>query len=218
MARVRSQSRRPARRTRAPDASRERDKKATHERILASAAKLFRTKGVAQASVADVMEGAGLTVGGFYAHFESKDALVEATLRRAMTELRPVLLRELERASEWRRLEVVLQRYLSRDHRDNPPGGCPLPAMVAELSGSGEAGRKALAEEFEQNVRLIAGADTPEARQRMLGLLALMVGGVALSRALRGTPLSDELLKACRDTGRAAMRGTGLRPEGEWNG
>lgn len=197
-----------------------RDKSRTHERILASAAKLFRTKGVAQTSVADVMEGAGLTVGGFYAHFESKDALVEATLRRTMEELRPILLRELDRASEWRRLEVVLQRYLSRDHRDNPPGGCPLPAMVAELSATGDAdrARNVLAEEFEQNVRLIAGSEAPEARARMLGLLALMVGGVALSRALKGTPLSDELLKACRDTGRAAMRGTGLRPEGEWNG
>lgn len=225
--------------TRASRAPRKpRDKSRTHERILDSAARLFRTKGVAQTSVADVMEGAGLTVGGFYAHFESKDALVEATLRRAMEELRPVLLRELDRASEWRRLEVVLQRYLSRDHRDNPPGGCPLPAMVAELSATGDAGRidrasgageereregrrnadrarKILAEEFEQNVRLIAGSDAPEARARMLGLLALMVGGVALSRALKGTPLSDELLKACRDTGRAAMRGSGLRPEGE---
>ena len=197
---------------------RPRAKAKTHEKILASAAKLFRTKGVAQTSVSDVMEGAGLTVGGFYAHFESKDALVEETLRRAMTELRPILLRELERASDWRRLEVVLQRYLSRDHRDNPPGGCPLPAMVAEMSAAGDAGREALAEEFEQNVRLIAGSSAPEARQRMLGLLALMVGGVALSRALKGTPLSDELLKACRDTGRAAMRGTGLRPDGEWNG
>lgn len=196
-------------------APRERDKERTHEKILASAAKLFRTKGVAETSVADIMAGAGLTVGGFYAHFESKDALVEATLRRAMVELRPVLLRDLDHAGEWRRLEVVLQRYLSRDHRDNPPGGCPLPAMVAELSATGDAGREALAEEFEQNVRLIAGSNDPQARQRMLGLLALMVGGVALSRALKGTPLSDELLKACRDTGRAAMRGTGLRPDGE---
>lgn len=203
------------RQTRSSSRRAPRDKSRTHERILDSAAKLFRTKGVAQTSVADVMEGAGLTVGGFYAHFESKDALVEATLRRAMEELRPVLLRELDRASEWRRLEVVLQRYLSRDHRDNPPGGCPLPAMVAELSATGDAGRDVLAEEFEQNVRLIAGSDAPEARARMLGLLALMVGGVALSRALKGTPLSDELLKACRDTGRAAMRGTGLRPEGD---
>ena len=195
-----------------------RDKTRTHERILASASKLFRTKGVAETSVADVMDGAGLTVGGFYAHFDSKDALVEATLRRSMEELRPILLRELDRASEWRRLEVVLQRYLSRDHRDNPAGGCAMPAMVAELSSSGDAGRGVLAEEFEQNVRLIAGSTSPEARARMLGLLALMVGGVALSRALKGTPLSDELLKACRDTGRAAMRGTGLRPDGDWTG
>ena len=195
-----------------------RDKTRTHERILASASKLFRTKGVAQTSVADVMEGADLTVGGFYAHFESKDALVEATLRRSMEDLRPILLRELDRASEWRRLEVVLQRYLSRDHRDNPAGGCAMPAMVAELSATGDAGRGVLAEEFEQNVRLIAGSTSPEARARMLGLLALMVGGVALSRALKGTPLSDELLKACRDTGRAAMRGTGLRPDGDWTG
>src|SRR5688572_28255296 len=99
---------------RKPPRPRERakEKERTHEKILASAAKLFRTKGVAETSVADVMAGAGLTVGGFYAHFDSKDALVEATLRRAMTELRPILLRELERATEWKRLEVVLQRYL----------------------------------------------------------------------------------------------------------
>lgn len=208
---------------------RTRDKARTHERILDSAAKLFRTRGVEQTRVVDVMKGAGLTIGGFYAHFASKDALVEASFRRAMAELRPILLRELEGASEWRRLEVVLQRYLSRDHRDHPPGGCPLPAMVAELSASGEAGRAALAEELERTVRLVAGSDDAAARARMLGLLALMVGGVALSRALKGaraapeevaraTALSDELLKACRDLGRAAMRGTGLRPDGEWTG
>src|SRR5260221_8147023 len=94
-------------------------KERTHDAILGSAARLLRSKGIAGARVADVMSGAGLTVGGFYAHFASKEALVDEVLRLTATRLRERLFSGLEVKDEPDRAEVVLKRYLSASHRDN---------------------------------------------------------------------------------------------------
>jgi TetR/AcrR family transcriptional regulator, transcriptional repressor for nem operon len=99
-------------------------KERTHETILASAGRLLRAKGIAGARVADVMSGAGLTVGRFYAHFGSKDALVDDVLRLTATRLRERLLAGLEAKDAADRAEVVLKRYLSAAHRDDFENGC----------------------------------------------------------------------------------------------
>lgn len=185
-------------------------KERTHETILASAARRLRLHGVSGASVAEVMHGAGLTVGGFYAHFRSKDELVVETLERCGNEMRARLLAGLEEWAPPERVEMILRRYLSRTHREDVEGGCALPAFVGDVVTSGQH-RDALAHEITTLADAIeahhpAIAAAPR-RQRALAAIALMVGGLSLSRALRGTALSDEILKACRAYGRAAMRG-----------
>src|SRR5580704_4039061 len=120
-------------------------KERTHETILASAARILRSKGIAGARVADVMSGAGLTVGGFYAHFGSKEALVDEVLRRTATEMRGRLFARLDEKPPADRAEVVLKRYLSPAHRDDIEQGCPLPAVVGEVGTTAAEHRDALA-------------------------------------------------------------------------
>jgi TetR/AcrR family transcriptional repressor of nem operon len=179
----------------------------THTRIVDSAGRLLRSRGVSVTSVADVMKGAGRTVGGFYAHFASKSALIESVLHKAMRESRAKLCTGLEGLDAFTRQEKLLQRYLSAGHRDHPDQGCPIPAVLGDIA-RGHAGGKALAEELEAGTQELAGTPrNARARSSALASFALMVGGLTLARALRGTPLSDEVLQACRDYGRAALRG-----------
>src|SRR4051794_15075048 len=93
-------------------------KEQTHQAILDSAARLVRERGIAGARVADVMEGARLTVGGFYAHFASKAELVDEALRRTGVKLRGVLFERLDEKPAADRALVILKRYLSPAHRD----------------------------------------------------------------------------------------------------
>lgn len=181
-------------------------KERTRAAVLASAARLLREAGVAGASVANVMKGIGLTVGGFYAHFDSKDALVAAVLSQAFREQRAAMLRDLEGLETKEAVQRVLQRYLSASHRDHPEHGCVMPAVVSEITREGEASRRVLGEEIDGMARAIATA-TGASRGLSLGLVALMFGGLSLSRALAGSPLSDQVLKAARELGYAALRG-----------
>jgi TetR/AcrR family transcriptional repressor of nem operon len=189
---------------------REEQKERTRQDILDSAMRLLRERGISGASVSEVMKGAGLTVGGFYAHFDSKEALVGVSLRQALRERWSQLLTVVQ-SSGSEALEVLLRRYLSRRHRDNPAEGCPLPAVVGEAAhayASPEA-RDALAEElgaWAEGLGALPG-DKGLRRQQALGVIALLFGGLSLARALKGTSLSDEILEACRALGRAAMRG-----------
>jgi TetR/AcrR family transcriptional repressor of nem operon len=183
-------------------------KEATRTQILASASRLLRERGIAGTNVADVMGGAGLTVGGFYAHFESKQALVEATLRGALRASRVKLRRGLEAMSPQGGVEAFVARYLSAAHRDDAAEGCPLPAVTSEIATTERAYAKALAAELFAAARLPDGIEPSgiSSRSLALGLAALLVGGLSLARALRGTPLSDEVLSSARRFGQLAVR------------
>src|SRR5207245_2231101 len=175
-------------------------KELSHESILESAARLIREKGISGARVAEVMKGAALTVGGFYAHFSSKDHLVDETLRRTGATLRERLFARLEAD----RAEVILKRYLSPDHRDASTLGCPLPAVVGEIGTTAPQHRAVLAEQVQLLIdrlaqHLPAGGAIPP-RLLATGLVALMYGGLSLSRAVKRSDLSAEVLRACRAT------------------
>ncbi len=193
------------------------DQKArTREAILASASRLLRVRGIAGTNVADVMQAAGLTVGGFYAHFDSKEALIEASLHRCLGEWRGKLLGRPHDEAWPVLLEGMLERYLSARHRDEPSGGCPLPAVAAEIALEG-MGKHALAAElaaFTEWLQKGCHAEGERApRSAVLGSLALMLGGLVLARALRDTPMSEEFLRACRCYGRAALKEMGETQE-----
>jgi TetR/AcrR family transcriptional repressor of nem operon len=175
--------------------------------ILASAGAFLRRQGIRASSVMDVMRGAGLTVGGFYGHFESKEQLFTRTIQHAARVMWDRLVATARGATPRERLQSVMGRYLSRSHRDHPEDGCLLPSVVPEVAREGEPYRQALAAELESFVRtlgdlLVAGGGR---RDEAPALIALMYGGLSLSRAVAGTPLSDDFLRAARALGARAV-------------
>src|SRR5687768_16218361 len=106
----------------------------THELLRATAGRLLREKGLSWPSVADVMKGAQLTVGGFYGHWASKEALFDEVLGDTLREHRERLLQATADLAGHERLYVIVRRYLSRAHRDAAGEGCPLPTSLGEIA------------------------------------------------------------------------------------
>jgi len=149
-----------------------------------------------------MMKGAGLTVGGFYAHFTSKVHLATEALRRAFEKNRGALFVDLDGLSRDKRYDLIVRRYLSRSHRDMKEETCPVPACLSEIDPGSTELRDALIDGLEEVVtRLIPlFEDEPDltARQRALATLGLFVGALSLARATRGRDWSDEMLLAAR--------------------
>jgi TetR/AcrR family transcriptional repressor of nem operon len=162
----------------------------TRRRIVEAASRLFRAKGIAAVSVADVMKSLGLTVGGFYRHFESKGALVAEAIEAASLE------------TTGRLASGILDTYLSALHRKHAERGCPVAALCSEVGHEAIATRKAFTTALE---RLLGALDRltigkgKERRRRVLQTAASMVGAVALARATSDESLATELLDAVRD-------------------
>ena len=182
-------------------------KQKSHEAILASAAALLRERGIKASSVMDVMKGAGLTVGGFYGHFGSKEQLFTETIQSAASATWSQLLRTAKGDSPGERAMNVIRGYLSRAHRDNADKGCLLPSAAPEVAREGEPYRSALETELSTFVRTFSAllGTSADAREKALSLIALMYGALSLSRAVRGTPLSDELLQAAKKLAERAL-------------
>jgi TetR/AcrR family transcriptional repressor of nem operon len=176
-------------------------KQETHQRILASAARLVRKRGLTAASVSRVMHGAGLTIGGFYAHFPSKRAMDIEVLEAALG-ASPRFSDALADRDGLDWLQEVVHRYLSQKHRDDLDGSCAFPAVVSEVARADEATRAAFDVMFAARVRRMTGHAPARAgvtpRERALATFALCIGGLTLARALRGQDTSDEVLAACR--------------------
>lgn len=173
------------------------DKKAqTRERILAAAETALLQRGPAEPSVSEVMGAAGLTVGGFYAHFESKDALMLEAFRQMLCQRQELIGQLDDNLPAAERRALVAAFYLSRKHRDAPDQGCPLPSSLGELTRLPEGFRTALAAHLELMMAKLAGK--PEEADNVLADIALMVGGLALARALGAGELSDRVLRAAK--------------------
>src|SRR5256885_3467392 len=186
-------------------------KERSHESILQSASRLVREKGISGAAVADVMKGAALTVGGFYAHFSSKNELVDETLRRTGSALRERLFERLEAKAEAERAESILKRYLSAEHRDGGVPDCPFPAVIGEVGPTAPQHRPVIGEQVTALVdglaqRLPATAIVPR-RTLAIGLVALMYGGVRPARAPEGSEVFAEMPRAWPAPGTAAGPG-----------
>jgi TetR/AcrR family transcriptional repressor of nem operon len=187
-------------------------KQETHARIVKKASVRLREKGAHGIGVADLMKEAGLTHGGFYAHFDSREALVIEAFAYAMD-------RSTER---WRQLagqgapedglSNIVNAYLSAQHRDNPGQGCAVPALGAEIARESPKTRKAFAAKLEQMIDMMSGqfTATPEktGRKQAMAALATMMGTIVLARVAGSGELSDDLLGAGREAvvGRAAVK------------
>jgi TetR/AcrR family transcriptional repressor of nem operon len=148
------------------------------------------------------MRAAGLTHGGFYAHFRTKDALVAEATTRGLAESRRAFLSAAAADNPEAPLSEIIRRYVSRAHRDQPAEGCALPALAAEIAREPAEVRRAFTAALEdfaaQLMEYVPGA-TPEARHdAALVLAAGMAGAIALARAVDDSAMSDRLLLAAR--------------------
>jgi TetR/AcrR family transcriptional repressor of nem operon len=172
----------------------------THQRLLKIAADVLRKKGPDGLGVAQVMKAAGLTHGGFYAHFKSKDALLAETVGAVFERVAKRWDRMMNGMEPEAALDAYLSHYLSTSHRDNPANGCPVVALNSDLPRQSLSFRRA----FDEGVKSMRGnlaarmaaAGIKDATALAPAILASMVGAVALSRTISDTSLSDEVLSS----------------------
>lgn len=176
------------------------------ERILDVAAQLFRERGFDGIGVADLMKEAGLTHGGFYGHFSSKEELIAEASARAATNTLALLSEQAERAGN-DPLAAFASGYLSSRHRDNPGTGCLLAALGPDVSRQGHAVRRTVTDYVRSAVDLLAtlvpGKSKAARRQKAIGTYATLVGAMIMARAVDDRALSQEIL----DAGQAWVEG-----------
>ena len=166
-------------------------------RIVKAASHLFRRNGLEATGVAEVMQAAGLTHGGFYRHFPSKDALASEAVAAAFDERTRVLSPD-GRPPDGAALRAYIEMYLSNGHLEHPETGCPMAALASEAAHAPPELHSALAIGGERLVDLIASATPGDevARARALRLMASMVGAVAIARAVGKSGLAGEVIAA----------------------
>lgn len=172
------------------------------ERVLDTAARLFRERGFGGVGVAELMKSAGLTHGGFYGQFESKDDLMAQACRRGFEEANAHWKKAAARAPD-RPLDALVSAYLSTAHRDAPGEGCVAAALGPEAARSGPAVRHVLTEGMKAQLdvltELVPGETKAARRQRAAALFAGMVGALVLSRVVDDEALSKQFLKAVKN-------------------
>lgn len=176
------------------------EKAKTHERIIKLAAKRFREKGLAGIGIADLMKEAGLTVGGFYKHFASRDELVSEAVRSALGTWK----RKLQAAASGGppvTYESLVAEYLTEAHRDHPGSGCPVAALAPEIARTDKQTRALITQETQDGIALLAnliGASRAEdqatARSQAILAYSALVGAISMSRAVSDDNLSREIL------------------------
>ena len=173
------------------------DKAASHERILDIAAARFRRDGIDGLGVAELMSEAGLTHGGFYRHFGSRDDLVAEAVEVALAQ-GSARTRSAASRGGWRALRAIIDGYLSSSHRDNPESGCAVAALAEDVAWADSRTRAAYARQVEEYHdvldTLLSSADAPQRDAAFLTLSAL-VGALSIARAVDDEDLSRRVLK-----------------------
>ena len=177
-------------------------KEETRKKILAAASALFRRQGTEATGLPEVMKAAGMTVGGFYRHFDSKSELfreaVRSSLHRSLAFLRHGP--SHHRGRSWMRAAAA--RYLSREHLENVDHGCPLPSLTPEIGRADPQVRSAYAEALREIIDELEtrmpddGELTP--REQAWAFMALNVGALMLARGTGDAEQAEEILRACR--------------------
>jgi TetR/AcrR family transcriptional regulator, transcriptional repressor for nem operon len=178
----------------------QKDKAFNHDRIVEIAATRMRESGTATPGVAEIMKSAGLTHGGFYKHFASRDDLVAEAVDRALSDGNEAMHTLSDGADD--PLAGFVDWYTSADHRDNPGGGCAVVALGADVARADDRVRAAYREQIERYLvhleRLLGGGE--DSRRRAITALTSLVGSVLVARAVDDPALSDEILRTVRET------------------
>ena len=183
----------------------------TRVRVLAEAARALKANGPHKLGVAEVMKAAGLTHGGFYVHFASKDALMAEAIEAAFIDSRDLYDQAAAGRPPREALARIIATYVSEGHRDRPERGCVLPALSAELPRMSEDARTRYADGLRRMTSrvqsLLDGAGVADAAALAPSMVAEMVGAVALARAVPDPVQSSAILHASRA---ALLRRAGL--------
>ena len=172
----------------------------TREKILDSALHLFTRHGYERITIDQLMEHAGLTRGAFYAHFENKSEVYAEAILAALRR-RPDLLPDEDNLDDQEWLRQLFLAYLSHDHVNQKSGACPLAFLATDVANRDPQARSAYTEVYKQLSRLIGD----KLMQRpddgtAFAITAMMIGGVALCRALSETDTVEQVLEGCRQT------------------
>ena len=175
-------------------------KEATHERIVEVAARAIRRSGYGGTGVAEIMKEAGLTHGGFYAHFDSREDMLAEAADRAGAHGMEVLGREAAAAAPDQTLKAMLRAYLSREHVEGVETGCAVAALGSEMPRQAPKIRRAATRRIKEMIDLVArqlpGWGKPAAHEQAMVTLSTAVGALVLARAVDDPKLSDALRKA----------------------
>jgi len=174
------------------------EKAETHKRIVSIAAKRLREEGLNGVGIAELMKEAGLTVGGFYKHFHSRDELVSEAVRSVFGGWQ----RQLDAAATGGppfSYAKLVDNYLTEAHRDNPGTGCAFSALTAEIARGDKRTRALATEQIRNDLQLVADLlprkDKRAARSKAILTFSALVGAVSLARAVSDESLSREILK-----------------------
>jgi TetR/AcrR family transcriptional regulator, transcriptional repressor for nem operon len=174
-----------------------------HQKIVKDASRRLRAEGLTGAAVSTVMRDAGLTHGGFYKHFESKDELLVESLRNAFRELADSLAqvaRESEPGTAWK---AIVRTYLSAEHCEHPEWGCPLAALAPELARADGPMKAEIVEEMEKYKKrmlpFMPGRRTADKERAFVAIISTMLGAMAVARILPDRAQRAKVLASARD-------------------
>ncbi len=174
----------------------------TRRRIVEAAASAFGAGGIQETAVSDIMAAAGLSHGGFYRHFDSKDQLVTEACAEGMGGVVELVTSAADERLAPEALRAVVERYLSGNHVENRAGGCPLASLGSELARSSDATRSAATDGFLKLVEIFAAhyrkGGLDDARGRALFTVSALVGAVTMARIVPDAAVSADILQSAQ--------------------
>lgn len=175
----------------------------THQKIVKDASRRVRSEGITGAAVSAVMRDAGLTHGGFYKHFGSKDELLIESLRDAFNEIAETLAAAAKRAKPEAAWKAIVKTYLSLEYCDHVENGCPLPALAPEMARAGKAMKAQIFEELKKYrsrmLPFMPGERSADKERAFFSIFSTMVGAVEIARMLPEPAMREKVLTSARD-------------------
>src|SRR6266705_3778378 len=171
----------------------------TRDRIVRNAARKFRAEGLRGPGVASVMKASGLTVGGFYKHFRSKDELLADAMAQGFADSSEKICSSLQNVPREDRWKEIVRLYLSPEHCDHPDTGCPVAALAPEIARAKFSVRKRIAGLMKEWVEFMPGVTATERERNFFVIFSAMAGAVSIARILTEPADRQKVLVSMRD-------------------
>jgi TetR/AcrR family transcriptional regulator, transcriptional repressor for nem operon len=174
-----------------------------HQKIVKDASRHVRAEGITGAAVSAVMRDSGLTHGGFYKHFESKDELLMESLSEAFQEVADRLAQAAERSRPETAWKAIVKTYLSMEYCDHVERGCPLPALASELARADNAMKPRIFEDLKKYrsrmLPFMPGRRSADKERAFFSIFSTMIGAIELARMMPESALREKVLASARD-------------------